>query len=72
MRQAETQQAEQVRLSHHAARTVPAARLGERPAQDARASIRVDDDHPLFAFVAVEGRATLIEDLLTVRQRATR
>ncbi|WP_228640413.1 pyridoxamine 5'-phosphate oxidase family protein [Microtetraspora sp. AC03309] len=34
---------------------------GRDLARDPRVSICVDDDHPPFAFVTVEGRATLIE-----------
>lgn len=45
---------------------------GRDLARDPRVSICVDDDHPPFAFVTVEGRATLIDDLPTVRQWATR
>jgi PPOX class probable F420-dependent enzyme len=44
---------------------------GRNLARDARVSISVDDPHPPFAFVLVEGTAELITDLDAVRECAT-
>ncbi|RKE20164.1 hypothetical protein BX266_3513 [Streptomyces sp. TLI_171] len=45
---------------------------GRTLARDGRAALCVDDDRPPFAFVLVEGEATLIEDLADVRHWAGR
>ncbi|MEK8169132.1 PPOX class F420-dependent oxidoreductase [Streptomyces sp. M19] len=45
---------------------------GHNLARDGRASLCVDDDRPPFAFVTLEGRAELSEDLGEVREWATR
>jgi len=44
---------------------------GRNLARDARVSISVDDPHPPFSFVLVEGTAELITDVPAVREAAT-
>ncbi|GAA0451524.1 PPOX class F420-dependent oxidoreductase [Streptomyces sp. NPDC046215] len=45
---------------------------GRNIARDGRVALCVDDDRPPFAFVTVQGRAELSEDLDEVRSWATR
>jgi PPOX class probable F420-dependent enzyme len=45
---------------------------GRTLARDGRVALCVDDDRPPFAYVIVEGRATISEDLPEVRFWATR
>ncbi|MHC0428901.1 PPOX class F420-dependent oxidoreductase [Streptomyces sp. O3] len=45
---------------------------GRNLARDGRVALCVDDDRPPFAFVVVQGRAELVEDLTEVRAAATR
>lgn len=45
---------------------------GRNLARDGRVALCVDDDQPPFAFVVLQGRAELIEDIEQVRHWATR
>jgi PPOX class probable F420-dependent enzyme len=45
---------------------------GRNLARDGRASFCVDDERPPFAFVVVEGRAELVDDLREVRRWAAK
>ncbi|WP_156723816.1 PPOX class F420-dependent oxidoreductase [Streptomyces apocyni] len=45
---------------------------GRNLARDGRIALCVDDDRPPFAFVVIQGRAKLIDDLAQVRDAATR
>ncbi|MER5886651.1 PPOX class F420-dependent oxidoreductase [Streptomyces sp. NPDC001941] len=45
---------------------------GRNLARDGRVALCVDDDRPPFAFVTLQGRAELIEDLDEVRRWAAR
>ncbi len=45
---------------------------GRNLARDGRASFCVDDERPPFAFVVVEGRAELVDDLGEVRRWAAK
>src|SRR5690349_4765939 len=45
---------------------------GRNLARDARAALCVDDEHSPYAFVAIEGRVTLDEDLAGMREWSTR
>ena len=45
---------------------------GRNLARDGRASFCVDDERPPFAFVVVEGRAELMDDLREVRRWAAK
>lgn len=45
---------------------------GRNLVRDPRASLCVDDQHPPFAFVVLEGRAEVRDDLAEVRAWATR
>ena len=40
--------------------------------RDARVSLCIDDERPPFAYIQIEGTATLIDDLETVKYWATR
>lgn len=44
---------------------------GRNLAREPRVSLCVDDDRPPYAFVTIEGRATLSDDLAEVRRWAT-
>ncbi|MDQ8703772.1 PPOX class F420-dependent oxidoreductase [Streptomyces sp. LHD-70] len=45
---------------------------GRNLARDGRVALCVDDDRPPFAYVVIQGRAELIEELGQVREAATR
>ncbi|MFP3986425.1 PPOX class F420-dependent oxidoreductase [Streptomyces sp. E11-3] len=45
---------------------------GRNLARDGRLALCVDDDRPPFAYVVIQGRAELVEDLAEVRAAATR
>jgi PPOX class probable F420-dependent enzyme len=45
---------------------------GRNPARDPRATICVDDDRPPYAFVLVEGKATISEEPAELRHWAAR
>lgn len=45
---------------------------GRNLARDSRVALCVDDDRPPFAYVVLQGRAELIDDLAEVRDSATR